>query len=48
MATTIDEQCDPPKSRFGRFLMVSLLAATSVIAGVRRHERHTYVDQIQY
>jgi hypothetical protein len=29
------EQSDPPKSRIGRFLMVSLLAATSVIAGVR-------------
>jgi hypothetical protein len=27
------EQCDLPKSRIGRFLMVSLLAATSVIAG---------------
>ncbi len=23
-----DEQCDPPKSRIGRFLMESLLAAT--------------------
>jgi len=28
-----DEQCDPPKSRIGRFLMVIFLAATSVIAG---------------
>jgi len=31
-----DEQCDPPKSRIGRFLMVIFLAATSVIAGVIR------------
>jgi hypothetical protein len=30
-----DEQCDAPKSRIGRVLMVSLLAATSVIADVR-------------
>jgi len=30
------EQSDPPKSRSGRFLMVSFLAATSVIAAVRR------------
>ena len=29
------EQSDPPKSRIGRFLMVSFFAATSVIAGVR-------------
>ncbi|MDZ4847977.1 MAG: hypothetical protein SGI77_01660 [Pirellulaceae bacterium] len=28
------EQSDPPKSRSGRFLMVSFLAATSVIAAV--------------
>jgi hypothetical protein len=26
------EQCDAPKSRFGRFLTVSFLAATPVIA----------------
>ncbi len=32
---SLAEQSDPPKSRIGRFLMVSLLAATSVIAGVR-------------
>ena len=32
------EQSDPPKSRIGRFLMVSFLAATSVIAGVRQTE----------
>jgi hypothetical protein len=32
----IDEQSDAPKSRIGRFMMVSVLAATSVIAGVRR------------
>jgi hypothetical protein len=31
----IDEQSDAPKSRIGRFLMVSFLAATSVIAVVR-------------
>jgi hypothetical protein len=31
-----DEQCDAPKSRIGRLLMVSFLAATSVIAGVIR------------
>jgi hypothetical protein len=31
-----DEQSDPPKSRDGRFLMVNLLAATSVIAVVRQ------------
>jgi hypothetical protein len=28
------EPSDAPKSRIGRFLMVSFLAATSVIAGV--------------
>jgi hypothetical protein len=28
------EQCDAPKSRIGRFLMVSFLTATSVIASV--------------
>jgi hypothetical protein len=27
-----DEQCDAPKSRIGRFLIVSFLTATSVIA----------------
>lgn len=32
---TTDEQSDPPKSRTGRFLMVILLAATWVFAGVR-------------
>ena len=32
----IDEQSDAPKSRIGRFMMVSVLAATSVIAGVRQ------------
>ncbi len=32
----IDEQSDAPKSRIGRFLMVSFLAATSVIAVVIR------------
>jgi hypothetical protein len=32
----LDEQCDAPKSRIGRFRIVSFLAATSVIAGVRR------------
>lgn len=31
-----DEQSDGPKSRAARFLMETLLAATSVIAGVRR------------
>jgi hypothetical protein len=31
-----DNQCDAPKSRVGRFMMESLLAATSVIAGVIR------------
>ena len=29
-----DEQCDAPKSRIGRFLIVSFLTATSVIASV--------------
>ena len=33
------EQCDAPKSRIYGFLMVSFLAATSVIAGVRRLRR---------
>lgn len=33
-ASGLLEQCDAPKSRVGRFMMVSLLAATSVIAGV--------------
>jgi hypothetical protein len=32
---SIDKQSDAPKSRIGRFLTVSFLAATSVIAAVR-------------
>jgi hypothetical protein len=33
-ASGLLEPCDAPKSRIGRFLMVSFSAATSVIAGV--------------
>ena len=32
------EQCDAPKSRIGRFLMVNFLAATSVMPVVRAQE----------
>jgi hypothetical protein len=39
-----DEQCDAPKSRIGRFLIVSFLTATSVIASVRPDRRHILIS----